>query len=220
MDRTVTTAFLFFACLMAASFQAEAQSHTQPGNTLTMNAQERAHWSPSLGVTAMQLQGGEFSGNTKSGISVGISYLDTTPVADLSYDVGLSYLPMGAQIDAFFAKYEINLDYIALPLGLRYQLNHPQAEGMKWFLKAGVVPTALVSAKEKLTVLGESQENNIKDQLASTDVLLTAGVATSYSMSGNQILVDLDYLQGTTKVSSELGRNQGLMAKVGVSFDM
>jgi len=125
---------------------------------------------------------------------------------------------MKYDIDATSAVYKTKLNYVEIPLLLKYQL----AQGE-------FVPSIFVGPYGAFRISAKSVDNtgtstDIKNDIKSFDYGLTGGFEFAYKMGEtSKLLLDLRYNFGLGKVSSSTtttntGKNRGVSAMVGVSF--
>ncbi len=166
-----------------------------------------ANWTiaPSVGVTSFQLKSDAADLDSKAGMSVGAAVFKQTGITDLDFETGLQYIQAGGKNGNMFMSYEVNLDYLAIPLGIRWKAFNYGADGKNFmYLRTGATAAVLMSAKQKLSLLGESEDGDIKDKVNTLDVMAVAGLGGSYSLGNDQhILYELNYLRGTQKVMKE-----------------
>lgn len=177
---------------------------------------------PSIGLSSFSLKGDDAMGS-KSGISVGAWGAMQSGVENLEIEAGLEYLQAGGKESVFFASVETNLDYLSLPLGARYRaLAFGEKEQNAFFLRGGIAPALLLSAKYKASVLGYSEEQDIKDSISKTDVFAYLGAGGTYAMGDtHEIVYDVRYMRGLQKATVDSNtRNEGLIASVAYSIPL
>lgn len=210
----------YVLCALCLGLSAQAQTTI---NESTASAGSRASIAPSIGVTSFALKAEGYEVGASAGLSVGAQYAH--PISEeLDFELGLHYFETGGkQGDAALIENKLTFAYISAPLGVRYKfLSYGEAAQNKIYVKGGAAPSYLVSAKQKVTVLGESEESDIKADTNSFDLMAYVGLGTSYNMAPSQsLLVELSYFYGTQKVLKDFeSRNEGLMASVMYSFEM
>lgn len=95
---------------------------------LRLNAQEsKFSLKPALGITACQVHGDNYAGFNKVGFTGGL-YVNAQFNKTLSADLGLIFVQKGARKNSRPAKFDytyyyLNLNYVEVPLLLRYQPN-------------------------------------------------------------------------------------------------
>lgn len=165
---------------------------------------------PQLGVTSFSIKGSDISGSRSGGqIGALVDYQSDTP--ELQWETGLQYTQAGAKDDAILASVEYELNYLTVPLGVRYRLSGEEAGLSHWYARAGVTLGYLMSAKSKAQVLGFGAEEDIKSQTNTMDVLPYVGVGTTWAMAADQFLgFDFNYTRGLTKVfKDQASTNEG-----------
>lgn len=189
--------------------------------TLAAENQSTMAIAPSIGYTSFSIKGDNSTG-FKGGYSVGaLGYLNTG-VDNLDYEVGLEYLQAGGSDNYLLAKVDYSLDYLAVPLGIRWKAFRYGAQSEKFFfIRAGLAPSYLLSAKaEASSIFGASQSISLDTN--SFDLIAYLGIGGSYDVGNNQeILYDLRYLQGTQDVmKASASKNIGLTASVMYSISL
>lgn len=200
MKTLITTLAIALAILSTERSYAAAAGE----NTLKAS---QSDWTvaPSLGITSFKLKTESVDYDSKSGMSVGAEVYKSTGVDGLDLITGLQYLQSGGKVGNVFANYEMNLDYLAVPVGVRWKAFTYGADDKNFmYLRGGVAAAFLMSAKGKGTLGWMTEETDVKDQVNNFDLLAVAGLGGSYSMGNNQhILYELNYLRGTQKVMKE-----------------
>ena len=216
MKTLVTTLAIALAILSTE------QSFAAAENTVTTS---QSNWTvaPSLGVTSFKLKTDSMDLDAKSGMSVGAEVYKATGVDGLDLVTGLQYLQSGGKKGDLFLSYEVNLDYLAVPVGVRWKAFTYGADDKNFmYLRGGIAAAFLVSAKEKATFLGATADGDIKDKVNGFDLMAVAGLGGSYSMGNNQhILYELNYLRGTQKVmKDETSHSEGYAFNVMYSIPL
>lgn len=182
---------------------------------------------PHLGASSFTLKGSDMTGN-KSGMTVGANVYKSTPIESLDMETGLLYMQAGAKQDYgsglfTLGSIEYDLDYLAIPLGVKWTAAHFGNQGNNLYLKGGAMFAYLTSAKAKASFLGSSAEEDLKDHTNKTDWLGYAGVGYTYNLSFNMpLLVELNYLKGTQNVldGMDANKNEGFVLAVQLGFSI
>jgi len=163
---------------------------------------------PVFGASSFNFSGSGM--DSRSGMLAGANVLIPTGVAGLQIETGLNYLEAGAKTQMLFASAETSLGYLAIPVLANWQF-YKSSAGTEFFLKGGAYVNQLMSAKQKTQIFGTTDETDVKDQVASNDVMLNAGFGGRWTVFSNlQAAVDLNYVKGTMNVSkSAEGKSEG-----------
>ncbi|MGZ5280431.1 MAG: outer membrane beta-barrel protein [Pseudobdellovibrionaceae bacterium] len=222
MKNTLLFAALALLCQsgMAAPTQVSMQS-AKSGSTSAI--------APSLGFTSFALKTEGFDVGAQSGLSLGANYYHSLGIDNLDLEVGLHYLQTGGKQVGYepttlmYLENSLSFSYIALPIGARYKFYKfgAQAENTI-YAKGGVAPSFLMSAKQKISALGLSEERDLKNEVNTFDLMGYIGLGGTYHMGSDQeILYELSYMQGTQQVLKQTDSvNEGavisLMYSIGI----
>lgn len=132
-------------------------------------------------------------------------------VLDINENLGLRpevlYSLKGAKMEATEGgvdyKSSINMTYIDIPVLLQYSI--PMDGSLKPCLFAGPSIGILMGAKWKIEAGGEEMEEDIKDDIKSTDLGLVVGAGLSLT---DKISVDVRYSTSLSDISDDSG-NEG-----------
>ena len=175
-------------------------------------SQAASDWTlaPTLGASSFKLSGTEL--DSRGGILAGAQILYNTGVQGLKVETGINYLEAGAKTDALFASAEIALGYIAIPILANWTFYNTSG-GTQLYTKGGAIVNYLVSAKQKAEFLGASEEQDIKDQMNSLDVMATVGFGGRWSIFSDMLLaVDVSYAKGMMTVAKDTdGKSEGFI---------
>lgn len=175
---------------------------------------------PSLGYSYFNITGGAGDYKSKSGSSAAI--LAQMPMgANLEIESGLEYLETGAKqtLDFGFLSLDtakLEVKQLAIPIRAKYNFN-PDAPGTRYFAKAGLTPTYLLSAK----VEGLGESTDVKSSMNDIGFLSQAGVGADWGLEAiaGRISFDFTYSYGLTKVfKDEDGRSTGFQLQLGYVY--
>lgn len=221
MKKQVVILGSLVALLMAETAAGAEPNKDLVGSNVVKKSESTVAVAPTIGATSFSLIGDGGMG-AKSGISIGAMSYWNIGVEKLDLEAGLQYMQMGGKDDYILAKIETNLDYLAAPIGVRYRaFSYGEQDKNFFFLRGGLAPTLLLSAKVKTdSIFGGGQEDDIKSQLNTMDVLAYAGVGGTYSLlPGQEILYDLSYMRGLQKVFKDAdNHSEGFVASVSYSL--
>ncbi len=117
------------------------------------------------------------------------------------------------------AKLTNKADYLEIPVLLKLSpLPLPVA---KPYIEAGASYAILLGAKTQVEFEGESEEEDIKDSVAKSDLSLIVGAGVDLSLGVFGLNVDVRYVHGLTKLDKEgEGKvyNRGIQATVGLAL--
>lgn len=139
---------------------------------------------PQVGVNMSTLTDLSDDAKMKVGLVAGANL--ECPVADaFSVSAGLLYSMQGYKYDGHGSSYNVNMDYLNIPVLAQYQV----IPGLK--IKAGIQPGFLMSAK--------ADGNDFKDDCKSFDLSVPLGA--SYEIS--DFVIDARYNLGCTKTNKD-----------------
>lgn len=213
--RTTRTQVLALAVLAAAPQWSPAAESTG------LAAQsDRMKIVPSLGYSYFNITGSSSDFKSKSGNSAAV--LVQLPVGSaLEVESGLEYLETGAKqsIDFGFLSLDtakLDVKQLAIPIRAKYTFN-PDSNGTRYFGKAGLTPTYLMSAK--LDGLGQSTD--VKSSINDLGLLGQAGLGADWGLDAiaGRVTFDFTYSYGLTKVfKDDDGRSSGFQLQLGYAF--
>jgi len=127
---------LILLCLLLKLSKLIAQNNQEPVFTLY----------PLAGINACQIHGDSYNGYNKFGVNGGIQ-VNSRLGKKISLDLGIVFTQKGARKnqkpdDGDFTYYRVNLNYVEIPLLLRYQLNK------HYFITGGSGMAYLISYSE------------------------------------------------------------------------
>lgn len=169
---------------------------------------------PTLGYSFFNIQGSGLELSSKGGSSA--SVLVQMPILDgeVELESGLEYLETGASMSAgFFSFATIDINQIAVPLRAKYVFN-PKTEKTRWYGKAGLTPTYVVSAN--MNVLG--QKSDISSSVNAAGALTQVGIGADWGheIISGRVSMDVTYNYGLTKVlKDEGGTSTGFLVQAG-----
>ncbi|MBE0572907.1 MAG: PorT family protein [Ignavibacteriaceae bacterium] len=105
------------------------------------------------------------------------------------------YTMKGATYSESGADLTISLDYIEIPLLLKF-LIPVEGSNIRPSIFAGPAVGFNMTAKSKVEYEGESQENDFKDETASTEFSLAFGGGLGFMVGKNELGVDVRYILG------------------------
>ena len=171
------------------------------------------------------VSGDEIEGlDSKIGLALG-GFVDvplgTNSPLSIRGEVGL--VNKGAKAEEGSATLKLNLDYIEVPVMVKY--NIPVEGNLMPNLFAGPVVGFLMSAKQKYEFDGDEEEMDVKEFLKSTDFSLCFGGGVDIVMGTSSVLtLDVRYELGLTNVLDQDGdgelKNNAFMFGVGWGFDI
>lgn len=176
--------------------------------------------SPVIGLTSMSIKGSDISGS-RSGSQLGAHLNFDVGVANMLLETGLLYMQAGAKNDAILASTEYELDYLALPIGVQYNLSGDAKS--YWYLRGGATLAYLMSAKSKTTLLGSTTGGgDIKDQTNSFDLMPYVGIGSMWEVgSGGKLGLDFNYTRGLLKVfKDQASNNDGFIVNLSYGFSI
>ncbi len=143
---------------------------------------------------------------------------------NLALQPELLYVMKGVRYERETDRWKFNLNYIDLPVLLKYRF--ATTGSLRPNLFAGPVVSALLSAKMISYVLqyGEFQEADISSGVRDLDFGLAVGGGLDFALSGGTLAVDVRYVLPLTRWSDYVENedpvlnNQGLLVMVGVEF--
>lgn len=183
-------------------------------------------WAPQLGVSSFALKADGYEVGAHEGLVVGMSGFKSLGSPELDSEFGLQFLQTGGVQKGFlndgtYMENALTMSYLAIPLGVRWKVA-PWGEqpNSSVYLKAAIVPAFLMASQQKVSVLGASIEKDIKSETNSFDLMTQAGIGGCYDVgNGQDILLDLTYVRGTSKVLKDLNTtNEGLVASISYSM--
>lgn len=223
---------LLWMALVVVATKAQAKS-ADSNSALPSNGQNAVHIPerspiqliPELGASSFTIRGTDSSSvGYTGGMSLGILGQFDVGVDRLRLASGLEFFTAGAKQDFIWVTNEIQSTYMAVPLKATYFLTEPTSEGVHWNINAGLKPSYLISAKQKVTsVFSDSAEKDIKDQMSHFDLTVGAGVGGDYEVAaGHTLTFGFSYQRGTQKVLKDISnsRNEGYLAQVGYVFSL
>lgn len=183
---------------------------------------ERMKIVPSLGYSYFNITGSSSDFKSKSGGS-GAILVQMPMSAELEIESGLEYLETGAKqtydlgwgLSIDTAKLEVK--QLTIPIRAKYNFN-PHSNGTRYFAKAGLTPTYLMSAK--METPGGSSES-VKSAMKDLGFLGQAGFGADWGIDAitGRITFDFTYSYGLTKVfKDEDGRSSGFQLNLGYAF--
>jgi len=212
---TVISALCLYSIQSAA---AEIAKAPQQKSTL--------RWAPQLGISSFALKAEGFNVGAHEGLVIGASGFYGLGSDTLDAEFGLQLLQTGGVqkgylADGTYMENSLKMSYLAIPLGVRWKLG-PLGDqpNSAIYLKGGLVPSFLMASSQVVTVLGARIEKDIKGDTNGFDLMAQVGVGASYDVgNGNELLMDLLYVKGTSKVLKEMNStNEGLVASVSISM--
>jgi Outer membrane protein beta-barrel domain len=177
---------------------------------------------PSLGYSYFNITGGTVDYKSKSGSSAAV--LVQMPMnSDFEIESGLEYLETGAKqtLDFGFLSLDtakLDVKQLAIPIRAKYNFN-PASTGTRYFAKAGVTPTYLLSAK----VEGLGESTDVKSSMNDIGFLGQAGLGADWGLDAitGRITFDFTYSYGLTKAFKDVdGRSSGFQLQLGYAFAM
>lgn len=191
-------------------------------DTMSASNSDRLKLVPSLGYSYFNITGSSSDFKSKSGSSAAV--LVQMPMAtSLEFESGLEYLETGAKLSAdagdgwSYELAKITVQQLAIPLRAKYNFN-PESTGTRYFGKAGLTPTYLMSAKSETFLVGSE---NIKSSMNDIGVLTQAGLGADWGVDAitGRVSFDLTYSYGLTKVFKDSdGRSTGFQLNLGYVF--
>lgn len=153
---------------------------------------------PQVGMTLFKVMGSGL--DSKAGSTAGMDVLIPLGVEGLRLQTGLNYLETGAKTSLLFASAEFDLRYLTLPVLANWTFYQTSGR-TDFYMKGGGIISQVVSAKAKTTVFGTTDEQDIKDQVNSNDILFTAGLGFTTEVFGDwRAGLDMSYVKGTKDV--------------------
>lgn len=176
---------------------------------------------PQLGTAVFNIQGSGLS--AKSGLLAGANFVYSPQGSAFSYETGLDYIQAGAEKDFFFAKTEIKLEYLALPILANWTFYKSQQNTSAYYLKAGGLLTQLLSAKmNNQDFTGGSESVDIKNQVNKNDFLISGGLGGKWTVYNTmQVGVEASYVKGLTDVMKDAsGKSEGFLLASSVTINL
>lgn len=187
---------------------------------------------PTLGYNYMTIEGASanvggasLEYKAKGGSSAAI--LAQMPVGDghFQFESGLEYMESvsKASVDFGFLSMEVaqfKMTHLAIPLRAKYLFNPANGNDSRFFMKAGVTPTYLMSFKSSdIGGASSADKSSFNDVGALAQVGIGGDWATSFYKG--RITMDLAYNYGLTKVFKEgNGRTAGYQLQAGYIIDL
>lgn len=190
------------------------------------SATSTTRWAPQLGVSSFALKAEGYEVGAHSGLVIGMSGFKSLGSPELDGEFAIQFLQTGGVQKGFlndgtYMENELTMSYLAIPLGVRWKVA-PWGEqpNSSIYLKGAIVPAFLMSSQQKVSVLGATIEKDLKSETNSFDLMMQAGIGGCYDVgNGQDILLDLTYVRGTSKVLKELNTiNEGLVASISYSM--
>ena len=169
-----------------------------------------------------KLEGFDLSNHTVFGIG---GVLDYNLNESFSFHLEPMYLLKGCEGEAegFDVKMEADLAYLEVPVMLKYSF---VAKDIKPYIMAGPTIGFNLSAKRKITVNGDSEEEDVKDDVKSIDFGLGFGAGVSLPMDHYSIFVEARYTLGLTNINDDPEdsdtdvKTKGIQIFAGVTFPL
>jgi hypothetical protein len=187
---------------------------------------------PTLGYNNLNIEGGSVQVEgvgpselkAKGGNSVGVLVQMPVKTRSLLFESGLEYMETSskATIEALIFSFEtlsLKMSHLAIPLRAKYVFGDSSSQDTRYFVKGGLMPTILMSAKTN-TIDGEIDS---KSNLNSMGLLAQAGLGGDWATSfyNGRVSLDLMYNYGLTKVFKEgSGRSSGISINAGYIIEL
>lgn len=214
--------------ILALVLLATLPQWSQAAESVSATQSDRLKIVPSLGYSYFNITGATADFKSKSGnsaavlvqmpmnpnveLEAGLEYLETG--AKLTYDLG----DLGGLGTLSIDTAKLDMKQIAIPLRAKYVFN-PASDGTRYFGKAGLTPTYLVSAKMDDALTGQSE--NVKSTMNDLGLLTQVGLGADWGLEAitGRISFDFTYSYGLTKVfKDEDGRSTGFQLQLGYAF--
>jgi opacity protein-like surface antigen len=131
------------------------------------------------------------------------------------------YLQKGAEATMNGVDIEFNLAYLEVPVMLKFAFGTGDT---KPYIMAGPTVGFNLSAKQTISMGGNSEEMDLKDDISSTDFGLGFGGGVNFLTGKNSIFVEVRYTLGLTNINddsddpdSEL-KTKGIQIFAGITF--
>lgn len=214
--KSVPAKLLLVTCLCAAHNFAQAADVESREN---VSQNEGLKFVPTLGYSFFNITGTDVDYKSKSGSSASM-LVQKGYSPNLTLESGLQYLEAGAKQSLDFGFFSldtavVDIKMLTIPVRAQYVFN-PAASGARYYGKAGLAMTYIVSAKTK--VMGETQD--IKSELNSLGAFAQAGLGADWEIaSASRLNFDVTYNYGLTKLSkNEGGKLAGLELQAGYAI--
>ncbi len=206
------------ACALAYVAAAPQAIAATKNESVTAPTAQQLKIVPSLGYTYFNIQGSPADFKSKGGSSAAVLVQMPMMEGQMELESGVEYLETGARRSVdfgvlSFTTSETTVGQLAVPLRAKYIIN-PTAQGTRWYGKAGLTPTFLMSAKTNdlgVTVDEKSNMNGI-------GVFTQAGFGADWAhdLIPGRVSMDFTYSYGLTKVfKNEDGRAAGFQLQAG-----
>ena len=133
------------------------------------------------------------------------------------------YLQKGVETAIGEVDIEFNLAYLEVPVMLKYAFGTGDT---KPYIMAGPTIGFNLSAKQKISAGSESDEEDIKDDISSTDFGLGFGGGVNFHTGNNSIFVEVRYNIGLTNVNDNSDdpdteiKTKGIQIFTGIIFPL
>jgi opacity protein-like surface antigen len=192
----------------------------------TANAQNPVSFGLKGGINIANLSGDEFEDfDTRTGLTVGAVLDINIPMLPIGIESGIYYTQKGVSFSEsidFFGemmdfKGKLKLDYIEVPVLAKISLGPPGP--LSPHLLVGPYVGFNLNAEFDISSNGESESEDISDDINSTDFGFLAGVGVDFNLGLTKLNIQARYTFGLNDISDDIdSRHRVLSLVAGITF--